>query len=158
MHSAPRDQTDPEPLPPVQVLRPQPAPKAFTAARHVTGLHEHFLAFLNANNANGFVMEDVIEVEAPTIGSIMQQALDNPYLTLDRFKQFAKRIKKVANHKRLKHTTLLNILAVSFGYDNYDTVVHAAAANEGILPRIRDVATINQELFGLKPSSPATKD
>lgn len=147
-------ENDPLLAPVLLVLPPQPAPKALTAARHVDGLHEHFLAFLNANNANGFVMEEVIAVEPQTIGSIMQQALDNPYLTLKRFKQFAKRVKKVANHKKLKHSTLLDILAVSFGYPDYDTAVHLAMENGGILRQLRDVSTINQELFGLKPFRP----
>lgn len=124
-----------------------PAPRLLTANTKNKSLYEHFLAFLNANNTSGFQLDELTSVGERTIGDLMLEVATASRIAEEDFKRQAKTIKKTSDG-HLTHSRSLELLAVVFGYQNYN-VVAAFFKRDGMLQNRRNPRGINMKLFTL---------
>jgi hypothetical protein len=118
----------------ITVLPAQKIPKKLTARTSPYNLHEHFLSFLNTNNATGFVTEEITTFDAEEIVAVTADEIsiiDNETIidlliyvcqhsnvSERRFKNFAKRLKK-SSAGSISHSRALEIVSRVFGYANW---------------------------------------
>jgi len=117
-------------------LPPQSTPKQRTAQRGIRGLHEHFLAFLNANNPEGFAAEDtssglekpdgdfstggfaaeeIYSIGKETIAELLLSVAQRTSVTENDIKRSAKKIKRASNGA-LIYSRALELVSRAFGY------------------------------------------
>jgi hypothetical protein len=112
----------------VTILPPQRAPKQRTANYRPTTLHEHLLAFLNANNPNGFseeqegfVMEDIVALDQPTLVDMINKVAEMPRARMSFLAEYAKDLAKLTNN-RLGNKAAMRLVARLFGYLNWNEI------------------------------------
>lgn len=131
----------------IQILPPGPEPKKETAHYRPHHLHEHLLAFLNANNPRIFKQDNAQEEWTPhevvfslpdvTLREVMEKVINFDYLRPDHLKHYGKKLKKASGKYLLhpdekeeaggkrKHKFAIpnkiayDIVAALFGYSSY---------------------------------------
>lgn len=133
-------------------LPPQEAPKQLTARVAPHNLHEHFLAFLNANNESGFLADEILQIQADTIVDLLIDVSKFDVVTETKFKLSAKRLKKTSNGT-IKHSRALDIVSRVFGYLDFHEVMNSSgrAGGETTFRNRRNRSSLNlHKLLGLK--------
>ncbi|MFM0619063.1 hypothetical protein PQR37_33935 [Paraburkholderia nemoris] len=105
----------------IQSIPPAEDPRSLTARPPVSTLRDHFLSFLNANNPSGFRPEEVVALNAKSIGDLMLFVATNDYLTEKKLKSWANKIKNCPN-------TLFRIIGRLISLLRY------LATNTGMMP------------------------
>lgn len=127
-------------------LPPVPMPVTLTARPRLRSLRDHFVAFLNVNNSEGFAVDVAVHVPNDTIGEVMQLAATLYYVTEKRLKCIAKVIKKKSNGAII-HSTALELVSRVFGYKSWYEA--RRLMRNGVLPnRRRDRDRIGEKIFG----------
>ena len=132
---------------PVIVLPPEPAPRLFTANAPVRTLHDHFLAFLDANNPNGFDAEVVAQISDNAIGDLMLLVAVNDSLSVHDFKREAKKLKKLSAGA-IGHSHCLELMARLFGYASWHEA-NCSVKGDHVANRRTDRARINMKVFDI---------
>lgn len=132
---------------PVIVLPPDPVPRTLTANVRVRTLQDHFLAFLDANNPNGFDAEIVAQISDNAIGDLMLLAALKDAMSVSEFKLEAKKLKKLSSGV-IGHSHCLALLSRLFGYANWHEALQCV--RDGLLDNRRtDRARINMKIFDI---------
>lgn len=119
-------------------LPPQEAPKQLTAYRHNTKLEEHLLAFLNANNKNGFAeeleegqeptpvepisIETIREMSSDAVVSVILQIAISEHISIRRIKEMGRLIVTESGKKAKYHKTI-HLIARMLGYRSYEGMI-----------------------------------
>lgn len=135
-------------MPDVIQLPPQQEPKRLTAQQRHRHLHEHFLAFLNANNPTGFTAEEVSSIGGDTIVDLLLRVAQSGPVPEKSFKDYATRIKKASNGV-IRHSRALDLVARAFGYPGWQEVKHCHIDSYGWIPNRRNPDRFRLKLFGL---------
>ncbi|HIH2745022.1 TPA: hypothetical protein ACYLN4_000691 [Burkholderia lata] len=131
----------------VIVLSPQPAPRTVTATVPVRKLLDHFLAFLDANNPDGFDAEIAAQISEDAIGDLMLLAAQTDSLSVSEFKLKAKALNTLSGGT-IGHARCLDLMARLFGYKNWQQA--KARVRRGLLSNRRtDRDRISMKLFGI---------
>ncbi|WP_155835237.1 hypothetical protein [Herbaspirillum sp. RV1423] len=128
-------------------LPPQEAPKLLTARQGTQNLHEHFLAFLNANNPNGFSSEEISSIGETAIVELLQRVAESKLVPEWIFKQFAKEIKRASNGAII-HNRALEIVSRVFGYNSWSEVKHHHIGADGLIQNRSKPERLPIKLFG----------
>ena len=140
------------------ILPPGPEPKKETARYKSRNMQEQLMAFLNANNRNGF-QEDAatVSIEASDfenvnstygIADVIFRVADLEYVTLDMLKYYAKKIKKLSVKKNkafaIPHQVSQTMVAVVLGYTSLSDVIRSQVT----LPDKKELVVLNKRTKG----------
>ncbi|MBK3844508.1 hypothetical protein [Paraburkholderia aspalathi] len=135
----------------IQSIPPAEDPRSLTARPPVSTLRDHFLSFLNANNPSGFRPEEVVALNAKSIGDLMLFVATNDYLTEKKLKSWANKIKKLSEYT-VPHYRALDLIAALFGYQHWHDA-HKCLMRDGNIKNLRNRNSINMQVFDYSPSS-----
>lgn len=140
------------------ILPPGEAPKSPTARVASGSLHDHFKAFLNVNNLNGFedpVWDDEPDVAAIpvadkkrfkcTVREIVLMCTYTDSISIQRLKQWSKYIKK-SSSGTIRHMAAYNILARAMGYEHGSELLKVSEQHDGRIPRLRTIEELHEFL------------
>jgi hypothetical protein len=136
-------------------LPAQKAPKQLTARSTSHNLHEHFLAFLNANNPTGFSADEfsadeIAPIEADTIVELLVSVSQHDAVSERTFKRLATRLKKTSGGA-IKHSRALEIVSRVFGYAHWYQASKMSESGGKVFRNRRNRSALNlQKLLGLE--------
>jgi hypothetical protein len=122
----------------------QESPKPLTAQRGIRNLHEHFLAFLNANNPVKFEAEKISSIGEDAIIELLLFIGRNTQVSEKGLKRYATRIKR-ASDGSICHNQALDIVSRALGYAHWH---EARLHRDGVRGTIRNRS--NQERLRLR--------
>lgn len=83
----------------ITVLPPQEVPHKLTAQKRSDTLGEHMRAFMNKNNASGFIPDEDNELAGDTIGGALLEVMFGPGMTLREIYALVKQLRVMSNHQ-----------------------------------------------------------
>ena len=152
----------------VTVLPPQETPKQPTAHRRPKDLEEHLMAFLNANNKEGYVADqkitpitlmavpEIMALEDATLADLLVLLNEHEYVTHTDYKLFVRKMQDSVNRgtgrKTLKFCRALQMLARLFGYKTHQALCALRDLHpNGMIRNFRYQHNANDKVFEQTP-------
>jgi hypothetical protein len=109
-------------------------------------LGDHYLDFMNANNPNGFILEDDREIDETSLAGILITVAITSSIKQFDAREKAKLIYRLSG-KRLTESTCRNYVSKALGYKDW-TEARASRDKEGVIQNVRFTAnTVTSDIY-----------
>jgi hypothetical protein len=112
----------------ITILPPQKEPSKPTAQVRPESLGEHMRAFMNKNNAGGFIADEDNELSPDTIGGVLLEVAFGPGMTVREIVNLVKQLRVMSN-RQMSERLARHVVMQALGYKDMS---HAEVVNGGV--------------------------